>query len=124
MTNPASRDLAVGLQMFRMRAGAGLGDRDRRADLACRDARQPCRALVRVGKAADEKPRRHLPRGKRAGQPQQSGFRGNRLFGGGDRADSCRAPASAPGRPIWNRPAFAIAPNGSARMSSFAIDHQ
>ena len=67
--------------MLGVRAGAGLGDRDRRADLAGRDARQPCRALVRVGKARDEEPRRHLPRGEGARQPQQPGFRGNRLLG-------------------------------------------
>jgi hypothetical protein len=73
--------LGCRLQVFRMGSGARLGDRNRRTDLAGRDARKPCGALERVRKTRNEESCRHLPRGKGARQPQQPGFRCNRLLG-------------------------------------------
>ena len=58
-----------------------LGNRDRRTDLASRNARKPCGALTRVRKTRNKEPRRHLSRGKGARQPQQPGFGCNRLLG-------------------------------------------
>ena len=69
------------LQMFRVGSGAGLRDRDRHTDLSGRNPRQPYGALGRIGKSRNEETRRHLPRGEGARQPQQPGFRCNRLLG-------------------------------------------
>jgi len=57
------------LQMLGMGARAGLGDRNRHADLAGRDPRQPGRTLGRIRKARNEEPGRHLPGGEGTRQP-------------------------------------------------------